>query len=98
MSGRTRRPSNAISYQVSIRGKGIAQMSHDAMAELVERTLDGTPPPVGVRVDIQCWRAGMEIDMDANNPRASVLRETFRRLLQTGVIALEVRSSSEENE
>lgn len=95
---RTRKPSNAISYQVSIRGRGLSQMTHNAMAELVERALDGTPPPDGVEVAIQCWRAGMEIDMDASNPRAGVLRETFRRLLQTGGISLEVRSSSEDDE
>jgi hypothetical protein len=95
---KTRRPSNAISYQCSVRGKGIAQLTRDAMSELVERTLDGTPPPDGVEVNIQCWRAGSEIDMTSTNPRAAVLRETFRRLLQTGRISLAVRGSEEDYE
>jgi hypothetical protein len=95
---RTAKPSNAISYQVSIRGRGLAQLSHDALAEMVERQLDGTPPPDGVEVKIQCWRAGREIEMDVNNSRATTLREVFRRLLQEGAIALEVRHRSEDDE
>lgn len=95
---RTRRPSNAISYQCSVRGKGIAQLTKDAMRELVERTLDGTPPPDGVEVRIQCWRAGLELDMSLGNSRATVLRETFRRLLLSGRISLAIRGSEEDDE
>jgi hypothetical protein len=95
---RTRKPSNAISYQCSVRGKGLAQLTREAMTELVERALDGVPPPAGVHVDIQCWRAGSEIDMSSTNPRAMVLRETFRRLLQTGRVRLAIRGSEEDDE
>lgn len=85
------RPADAISYQVSIRGKGVAQLSHQAASELVERTMDGEPPPAGVKVKIQCWRAGRQIDMSLGNHRADILRETFRRLLQAGKVPLEIR-------
>lgn len=97
-SGRGRRPSNAIQYQCSIRGKGVGQLTKGAAAELVERALDGVPPPEGVEVKIQCWRAGSEIDMDASNHRAHTLRETFRRLLQTGRVNLALRGGEEDDE
>ncbi len=85
------RPADAISYQVSIRGRGVGQLTHKAASELVERALDGEPPPDGVRVKIQCWRAGKQLDMDRDNPRATTLRETFRRLLQAGRVPLALR-------
>lgn len=88
------RPADAISYQVSIRGKGVAQLSHKAASALVERVaLDGEPPPEGVRVKVQCWRAGRELDMSLANHRADTLRETFRRLLQAGRVKLALRGS-----
>lgn len=95
---RARKPSNAISYQVSLGGKGISALSKEAMRELIERTLDGTPPPAGISVRIQCWRAGQELDMDASNPRAVVLRDTFRRLLLSGRIKLSLRAGEEDDE
>lgn len=100
MSTRRRgRPSDAISYQVAIVGRGLNRMSHAAMREMVDRFVRGEmAPPEGVTVRIQCWRAGRELDMWADNPRADVLRQTFRRLLQAGRIALALRGSEADYE
>ena len=93
-----RKPSDAISYQVSVAGRGLNRMSHDAMREMVEHALDGGELPDGVSVRIQCWRAGKELDMSADNPRAAVLRNTFRGLLQSGRIALALRDGETDDE
>lgn len=82
------RSGDAISYQVSVRGRGISAMSKQALRTLLDRFVDGKEPPKGIEVSIQCWRAGRTIDMWDDNPRASVLRDTFRRFLQAGRIEL----------
>jgi len=96
---RTKQPSDAISYQVSVRGPGLTALTHKAMAELVDRFVSGMQdPPDGVTVRVQCWRAGRELDMWADNSRAITLRETFRRLLQAGRISLAIRENSEDHD
>lgn len=63
-------------------------MSKQALRTLLDRHVDGLTPPDGIEVSIQCWRAGRELDMWDDNPRAAVLRDTFRRFLQAGRIQL----------
>lgn len=94
----SKRPSDAISYQVSVSGRGLNRMSHEAMRGMVEHALDGGELPEGLDVRIQCWRAGRELDMRADNARAEVLRNTFRRLLHAGRITLAVRDGEAEDE
>jgi hypothetical protein len=94
----SKRPSDAISYQVSVSGRGLQRMTHNAMRQMVEHALDGGTLPKGLDVRIQCWRAGRELDMGADNARATVLRETFRRLLHAGRIALAVRDGETDDE
>lgn len=96
---RPTKPRDAISYQVSVRGPGLRTLTHKAMSELVDRYVSGQQdPPDGVSIRIQCWRAGTELDMWADNSRAITLRETFRRLLQAGRISLAVREDSEDHD
>jgi len=90
-----RRAGDAISYQVSIRGRGLSALNDAGMKALIERHLSGDELPEGVKVSIQCWRAGRELDMTSNNPRAETLRTTFRRFLQEGRIELAIRADSE---
>lgn len=92
----SKRGSDAISYQVSVGGKGISAMSSQALRTLLDRFVDGHRPPDGIDVRIQCWRAGREIDMWATNPRAQVLRDTFRRFLQAGRIELSFGEGDED--
>lgn len=87
------KPTNAISYQVSIRGKGIRRMRHAALTELVNRRIDGQPIPDGIEVRIQVWRAGHELDWEDGNHRAEQLRANLRRFLQRGEIELSVRET-----
>lgn len=82
----------ALTYQVHIGGRGLSAMTHNALAELVLRRLDGVPPPEGIDVRIQVWREGRELDWEDQNSRAEVLRATLRGLLQSGRLALSVRS------
>lgn len=84
----SKRAGDAISYQVSVSGRGLSAMSRQAMRTLLDRVVDGIDPPEGIKVEIQCWRAGRTIDMWSDNPRAAVLRDTFRRFLQAGRIEL----------
>lgn len=93
-----RRAGDAISYQVSVRGRGISAMSQQAMRGLLDHYVQGKELPEGIEVAIQCWRAGAELDMRADNPRAQVLRDTFRRFLQEGRIKLATRDSEESDE
>jgi hypothetical protein len=96
---RGNKPSDAISYQVAIVGRGLDRMSHAAMREMVDRYVSGDmAPPDGVTIRIQCWRAGRELDFWSDNPRALVLRTTFRRLVQSGRIALALRGSEADYE
>jgi len=90
-----KRAGDAISYQVSVRGRGLSAMTDDAMHALINRYVDGDDIPDGIDVSVQCWRAGRELDMRADNPRAQVLRDTFRRFLQAGRIELEIGTRSE---
>jgi hypothetical protein len=83
-----RRAGDAISYQVSVRGKGLSAMSNAAMRTLLEKHVESQELPEGIDVSIQCWRAGKQLDMRSDNPRAQVLRDTFRRFLQAGRIEL----------
>jgi len=68
------------------------------MRELIDRYVQGLEIPDGIDVAIQCWRAGQELDMNAANPRAQVLRDTFRRFLQDGRIKLAIRDSEDGDE
>jgi len=81
-----------IHVQISIAGKGADRLSHDACVELVERTVDGNGIPDGLRVRIQLWRAGREIDWQTDTPRSDGLRAMIRRSLQEGRIKFSVRS------
>jgi hypothetical protein len=92
---RKRSGGDAISYQVSVRGRGISRLSQAAMRELLDRYVSGFAMPEGVEVAIQCWREGRELDMHAENPRAQVLRDTFRRFLQAGRVKLETRDAED---
>jgi len=82
---------SAIKYQVSIIGRGVSHLSKAAATALVERTIDGHEPPRGLDVRIHVWREGRELNWRDDNPRATVLRETLRRLLQSGRLSLPVR-------
>jgi len=65
------------------------------MRGLLAYYVQGRELPDGIEVSIQCWRAGEELDMGADNPRAQILRDTFRRFLQAGRIKLETRDLEE---
>lgn len=86
----SRGPADSISYQVSVRGKGLSRLSDDAMKELLNHYVMGGELPAGVEINIQCWRAGQELDMWSDNPRAQSLRTAFRGFLQKGRIKLEI--------
>lgn len=90
---RRARSSDAINYQIHMGGKGLSELSHEALTELVLRTLDGQRPPEGIDIRIQAWRAGQELAWWQDNPRAAVLRNTIRRLLQNGRLTLPFRGS-----
>jgi len=83
-----------LSVQISIRGKGINRLSHDALVDLVERAIDQRPYPESIDVRIMLWRAGKEIPFPyhSTEPRANALRELVRGLLHEGRIRLSVRS------
>ena len=76
---------NAISYQVSIRGRGVSKLSKkEANAIVLARLDDTSTEPYQVR--IQVWRSGQSLDWQDNNPRAEILRANLRRALQKGRI------------
>jgi hypothetical protein len=84
--------SDAISFQVSLKGRGLSALTKKGLTTLVERYLDEESLPDGVEVRIQCWRQGRELAMiGEDNHRAETLRETFRRLLRDGRIELALR-------
>jgi hypothetical protein len=78
--------SNAISYQISIRGPRASKLTKEQANELVENRLEGTRTPFEVRIKV--WRNGQELNWEDDNPRAIVLRENIRRALQAGKITL----------
>lgn len=83
-----RRAGDAISYQVSVRGKGISAMNNSAMRVLLNKHVSGQELPPGIEVSVTCWRAGRELDMKSDNSRAETLRKTFLVFLQAGRIQL----------
>jgi hypothetical protein len=82
-----------ISFQVSLRGRGLSRLSKSAMQQLVERRLDGRELPADLDIRIQAWKHGRELNMDDDNPRAGNLRSLFRRFLHEGRISLALRES-----
>ena len=79
----------ALDYQVSLRGRGLSAMSHEAMAEMIDRYLmEGEPPPEGIKITIMVWRDGRSLDWQAANPAAKNLRGILRRLLQDGKVEI----------
>lgn len=82
------RKTDAIKYQVSIRGRNASKLTkQEANVYVIQALSDKSDGTLGTfQVRIKIWRGGQELDWKLDNPRAKILRANLRRALQAGRI------------
>ena len=81
-----------VNVQISVSGRGVSRLSHKALVSLVEQTVNGDKPPNGIRVRIQLWRKGQELEWNTDDARSAGLRALIRRVLHGRRFPFQVRS------